>query len=154
MCSTWQSPRAKNAFSRACAARTCPAPEVADSSKTRDWFFIGEGIPYSRMASRSLALAAGEFFQNAPANLLQFAEAPQVFLEIVVQPLRVLRIEFSSQNHVAEFHGMREQRIFLQFFQCGLGVVVIHGFPQRQNTWEILYSLRVAREKQTKRWTF
>src|SRR5215831_6093040 len=35
MCSTVESPRAKNAFSRASAARTWPAPEVAESNNTR-----------------------------------------------------------------------------------------------------------------------
>jgi hypothetical protein len=27
---------------------------------------------------------------------------------------------------------MREQRLFLQLFERGLGVVVIHGFPQKK----------------------
>src|SRR5207245_1984184 len=110
MCSTSQSPRAKKAFSRACAARTWPAPEVADSNKTRDLVFIGRGIPYSRMASGSLALAGGKFLQNLSPDFLQFAEARQVLLEIVVQHLRVLRVEFGSQNHVAQFHRVRGKR--------------------------------------------
>src|SRR2546423_7468640 len=40
MCSTAQSPRAEKAFSRACAARTWPAPDEAESSKTRGLLFI------------------------------------------------------------------------------------------------------------------
>src|SRR5260370_38673215 len=147
MCSTWQSPRAKKAFSRACAARTWPAPDVADSNKTRDLLFIGRGVPNSRIASGSLALAGGEFLQNPSPDFLQFAEARQVLLEIVVQHLRVLRVEFRSQNHVAQFHRVREQRVFLQLFQCDSGIVVIHAFPLRQTRPGTLYSLRVTRER-------
>src|SRR5713226_1622683 len=108
MCSTWQSPHAKKAFSSACAARKWPAPDDADSNKTRDLVFMGRGILYSRMASGSLALAGGELLQNPSPDFLRFAEACQVLLEIVVQRLCVLRVELRSQNHVAQFHGVRE----------------------------------------------
>src|SRR5690348_2335025 len=114
MCSTVQSPRAKNAFSRACAARTWPAPEVAESNRTRGLAFIGRELAHSWMASRGLALACGEPLQDAAAEFLQFAKARQVILEIVVQELCAVRIQLGSQNHVAQFDGVREQRVFLQ----------------------------------------
>src|SRR6476620_10075017 len=98
MCSTRQSPRAENAFSSACAARTWPAPEVAESSKTRG--FINEDFPGTRCASRSLALCGGEPFQNSPRGFLQFSETRQVDLKVVIQKLRVLRAELMPQNHV------------------------------------------------------
>src|SRR2546423_11715694 len=44
MCSTTQSPRAEKAFSRAWAARTCPAPEEAESSNTRGLLCINEMV--------------------------------------------------------------------------------------------------------------
>jgi hypothetical protein len=42
---------------------------------------------------------------------------------------------------------MRQQRIFLQFFQSNSGVVVVHGFPQKQMSRKLLYSLCVALKK-------
>jgi hypothetical protein len=42
---------------------------------------------------------------------------------------------------------MRQQRIFLQFFQSNSGVVVVHGFPQKQMSRKLLYSLSVALKK-------
>src|SRR5256885_2216692 len=39
MCSTVQSPRAEKALASASAARTCPAPEDAESNKTRGLLF-------------------------------------------------------------------------------------------------------------------
>src|SRR5882724_6615248 len=133
MCSTRQSPRAENAFSSACAARTCPAPDVAESSKTRGFVFIDEDFPGTPLASRSLALPGGKFFQNASRDFLQFSETRQVVLKIVVQKLRVLRAELMAENHVAQFHGVREQRLFLQFLQRNLDVVVVHGIPPEES---------------------
>src|ERR1700704_6092327 len=86
MCSTAQSPRARKAFSRACAARTCPAPDVADSSNTRGFVFIGPEI-LRLHASGCLALAGGNFLQNSPSHFLQFPEPRQVLLKIVIQEL-------------------------------------------------------------------
>src|SRR5215470_5016371 len=130
MCSTMQSPRAKNAFSRACAARTWPAPEVAESNRTRGLTFIGRELADLRMASRGLALACGEPLQDAAPDFLQFAKARQVILEIMVQQLRTVGIQLGSQNHVAQFDRVREQGVFLQLFQGKARIVVIHGFPQ------------------------
>src|SRR5882672_3230380 len=111
MCSTRQSPRAENAFSSACAARTCPAPDVAESSKTRGFVFIYKDFPETRLASRSLALSGGKFLQNASRDFLQFSETRQVVLKVVVQ----------------------EQRLFLQFLQRNLDVVVVHGIPPEES---------------------
>src|SRR6266436_2999490 len=127
MCSTAQSPRARKAFSRACAARTCPAPDVADSNKTRGFVFICWEFLRKQAASRCLALASGDFFQDSAPDFLQFPKARQVILKIVIEKLRVLRAQLRPQNHVSQFHGMRKQRFFLQFLERNLGVVVIHG---------------------------
>src|SRR2546427_11069725 len=113
MCSTAQSPRARKAFSRACAARTCPAPDVADSSNTRAFVFICGKFPRRRPASGCLTLARSDFFQNAPGDFLQFSEVCQVFLKIVIQELRFLRPQLGPQNHVAQSYGMRKQSFFL-----------------------------------------
>src|SRR6267143_2397401 len=141
MCSTRQSPRAENAFSSACAARTCPAPDVAESSKTRGFVFIYEDFPGTPLASRSLALPGGEFLQNASRDFLQFSETCQVVLKVMVQELRVLRAELVAQNHVAQFHRVREQRLFLQFLQRNFDVVVVHGIPQQASSL-VLYSVQ------------
>src|SRR5438132_4990545 len=145
MCSTMQSPRTRKAFSSACAARTCPAPDVADSNSTRGFSFIFREFPPMPVASGRLALAGGDFFQNAAPDFLQFAEPRQVVLKIVIQKLRVLGAQLRSQNHVTQFYGMRKQRIFLQFLECNLGVVVIHGFPQQKNGSTVLYSVAARR---------
>jgi hypothetical protein len=42
---------------------------------------------------------------------------------------------------------MRQQRVFLQFFESDSGVVVVHGFPQKQMSRKLLYSLSVALKK-------
>src|SRR5207249_25391 len=107
MCSTAQSPRAAKVFSRASAARTCPAPDVAASS---------------------------DFLQNSSRNFLQIPEAREVVLKIVVQELRVLRAELRPQNHVTQFYRVRKQRLLLQFLERNLGVIVIHGFPQAEKS--------------------
>src|SRR5438309_5697203 len=145
MCSTAQSPRARKAFSSAWAARTCPAPEVADSNSTRGFDFIFREFLRMRAASGSFSLSGGDFFQNAAPDFLQFAEARQVVLKIVVQKLRVLRAELRPQNHVTQFYGMRKQRVFLQFLERNLGVVVIHGFPGRKRFHSIVPSWRSER---------
>src|SRR5215472_19167058 len=131
MCSTVQSPRAKNAFSRAWAARTWPAPDVAESNKTRGLAFIGAEVEDSRMASTGLALSGGQPLQDAAPEFLQFAEAREVILKIVVQELRLAGVELCPQDHVAQFYGMRKHCFFLQLFQGKGRIVVIHVFPQR-----------------------
>src|SRR6266849_897808 len=133
MCSTKQSPRAENAFSSACAARTCPAPDVAENSKTRGFVFIYEDFPGTRYASRSLALSGGELFENASRDFLDFSETRQVVLKVMVQELRVLRAELVAENHVAQFHRVGKQRLFLQFLQRNLDVVVVHVIPQQES---------------------
>src|SRR5947207_14940256 len=139
MRSTAQSPRARKAFSSAWAARTCPAPDVADSNSTRCSDFILRELLRMRAASGSFSLSGGVFFQNAATDFLQFAKARQVVLKIVVQKLRVLRAQLRSQNHVTQFYGMRKQRVFLQFLERNLGIVVIHGFPRQKSVSTVLY---------------
>src|SRR3989475_11735243 len=145
MCSTAQSPRARKAFSRACAARTCPAPDVADSNNTRGFVFICGEFLRRRPASGCLALAGADFFQNAPRDFLQISEARQVFLKIMIQELRFLRPQFRPQNHVTQSYGMWKQRLFLQFLERNLRVVVIHSFPQQKKTF-LHIVLRCRRE--------
>src|SRR5260370_38868019 len=98
MCSTAQSPRARKAFSRACAARTCPAPDVADSNKTRGFGFIWLEIPRMQAASRCFALARGDFFQNPPSDFLEFPKPREVVLKIMVQERLFRRTELGRRN--------------------------------------------------------
>src|SRR2546423_6868699 len=96
MCSTTQSPRAVNAFSSACAARTCPAPEEAESSKTRGLVFMLGTTAYrrgTRPASRRLAIAGCKFFENSASHALDLSETRQIFLEFLIQYLRFLRTQ-------------------------------------------------------------
>src|ERR1700674_893224 len=135
MCSTAQSPRAWKAFSRAWAARTCPAPDVAESNNTRGFGFIFRDFLQTQAALGCLALTRGDFFQDSASDFLQFAEPRQVILKIVIEELRVLRPQLGPQNHVTQFYGMRKQRLFLQFLEGNLGVVVIHEFPPAEKSF-------------------
>src|SRR3981081_3368226 len=101
MCSTAQSPRARKAFSRACAARPCPGQDVPDRGNTHGFVFIGPEI-LRLQASGCLALAGGNSLQNSPSHLLQFPEPCQVLLKIVIQELRVLRAELGPEDHVTQ----------------------------------------------------
>src|SRR4029077_3725690 len=134
MCCTLQSPRTANAFSSACAARTWPAPEEADSSNTRGLRVISN-CTCSRFlragTSRTthscwLPGAGSEFFQDAASNFLRFTEAAQIFLKFMIDGFCVLNAEFMTKNHIAQFYGMRQKRIFLQLFQRGRRVIMVH----------------------------
>src|SRR5579859_2751228 len=126
MCSTPQSPRAANAFSRACAARTCPAPDDAERSRTRGFDFIRAALRLQQFSSQGLAAPRGNLFEDAARYALQFAETRQVVLEFMVQKFGLFRAELRAQNHVAQFDGMRQKRVLLQFFERNARVVVIH----------------------------
>src|ERR1700721_1874197 len=111
MCSTVQSPRAANAFSRASAARTCPAPEEADKSRRRGFVFIPAALRLSQRASRSLAAPGGNFLENSPRHTLQLAETRQIILKFMVQHFRLFRAKLRAQNHVAQSDRMRQKRV-------------------------------------------
>src|SRR5258707_13447016 len=86
MCSTSQSPRAAKAFSRACAARTWPAPEDADKSSTRGLLFISgdeqrQKTQLPGRTSRRFPGAGPQLLQNAAGNFLVLTESLQVFLK-------------------------------------------------------------------------
>src|SRR5271163_1632950 len=130
MCSTVQSPRAENAFSRACAARTCPAPEEADKRRTRSFGFISSALRLRSCASRSFAATGCNFLKNSARHVLQLAETRQIVLKFVVQSFRLFRAKLRPQNHVAQPDRMRQKRILFQFFERNARVVVIHKFPQ------------------------
>src|SRR5262249_11033948 len=120
MCSTTQSRRAAKAFSRACAARTWPAPEDADSKRTRG---------FDGTESVRFTLAGGELFEDGPADSLQLTEAREIVLKFLVEDLCLLGAELRAEDHVAKLYGMRKEGILLQFLQSGLCVVVVHGVP-------------------------
>src|SRR5579885_1587031 len=128
ICSMLQSPRAANAFSKAWAARTCPAPDEADRRSTRGLVVIC-GVGSCAEASCRLALACRQSFQHALPQFLQLSEAAQILLKIMVQRLGLLRAELRPQNHVPQPDGMRKHGLFLQLFERDRGVIMIHGRP-------------------------
>src|SRR5580658_4555216 len=101
MCSTTQPPRAANAFSSACAARTCPAPEDADKSRTRGFAFIRGELRFCPSPSRSFAASRGDLFEDSARHALQLPEAHQIILKFVIQHFRFFRAKLRPQNHVA-----------------------------------------------------
>src|SRR5580692_6050984 len=132
MCSTVQSPRAANAFSRACAARTCPAPDDADNRRTRGFAFIRAELRFHANASRGLTAPGGDFFEHSARHVLQLAKTRQIILKFVVQQLRLFRTQLRAQNHVAQSDRMRQKRILFQFFERNARVIVIHKFPREE----------------------
>jgi hypothetical protein len=90
MCSTTQSPRAANAFSNACAARRCPAPEDADEQHAGLVLHARALLLREHMES-AFSFASGELFENAARDPLQFAKTGQIILKFGVHELRLLR---------------------------------------------------------------
>src|SRR5713226_4112601 len=88
-------------------------------------FMPGEN-PRRLPASRGLWLAHRELFENGPRNLLGFAEVAQVALELAVQLARLFGAELGAQDHVAETHRMRQERVFLELLERRLDVIVVH----------------------------
>src|SRR5215475_10497441 len=137
MCSTVQSPRAAKAFSRACAARTWPAPEEAERRRTRGFLVMGRSRkksdvepPVSKKGeSCRFAFCGSDFFEDAACEFLNFAEASEVVLKFGVEALCFFGVVDSAEDHIPKFDGVRKQRVFLQFFERGCGVVVIHDVP-------------------------
>jgi hypothetical protein len=80
-----------------------------------------------RPASGSFAVPGRDFLKDFACHALQLAEARQVVLEFVIERFRFFGSKLCSQNHVAQLDGMRQKRIFLQFFERKARVVVIHG---------------------------
>src|SRR5215472_10743127 len=91
---------------------------------------------------------AGELFENGAAELLQLAELRQVVLKFLVDKLRVLRAELVAKNHVAQLDGVRKERVFLQFFKGGGGVVMVHG-GSRPNAIAGLYPMAASEMSRT-----
>src|SRR6266478_1244747 len=109
-----------------------PAPEEAESKRTRGLRVICCGSERrkirTRMAQESCRFpgAGGEFFQNAAGDFLRLAESGKIILELVIDGFGVLDAELVAEDHVAKLDGMWEEGFFLQFFESGGGVVVIH----------------------------
>src|SRR5215470_8792407 len=114
MCSTRLSPRATKAFLSAWAARTWPAPEEAESRRTRGLRVMRRGEAAGKIAARrtlscGLPCARSKFLQNATSDFLRFAEARQIFLKFVVDVLGFLNAQLVAQNHVAKFDWVRKE---------------------------------------------
>src|ERR1043166_442370 len=144
-CSTRQSPRAANAFSRACAARTCPAPEDAESKRTRGLRLMRAGRRSEN--SRRLPGTGNELFENGAAEFLQFAEAREVILKFLIQQLSVRNAELMAKNDVTQFDRVRKKRIFLQFFESGSSVVVVHEDSCVAGSQAIVLVCGIARKR-------
>jgi hypothetical protein len=78
-----------------------------------------------------LSFAGGEFFENAASDALQLSKTGQVVLELGIHKLGILGPELDAKDHVAELDRVGKQRVFLEFFESGFGVVVIHNFLVR-----------------------
>ena len=85
------------------------------------------GCAHPRSRLGGFALAGREFFEDSAGNLLQIAEPRQVFLKLMIEQLGVLRAELVSQNHVAQLDRVRQDCVFLEFFERLARIVVVHA---------------------------
>jgi len=67
-----------------------------------------------------------ELLQNFSSQLLGFSEKFLVLREQAIQFNGLFWLEAMSQKHVANVNRVGEQRFFLNFFEGGSGIVVIH----------------------------
>ena len=74
-----------------------------------------------------LALAR-QLLQNLFPQLLRLAEKLLIFDEQAIQLQRLIRISSLAQDHVAHMDWVGQGRVFGEFFQRGIGIVVVHGF--------------------------
>src|SRR5580692_9919580 len=81
---------------------------------------------FTARLSRGFSGAGGEFFEHGPGYLLEFAESRNVVLEFRVHQLRFIGLELDAHDHVSQLHGMREECVFIEFFECDGWIVVIH----------------------------
>jgi hypothetical protein len=86
-------------------------------------------------AAHSANLAAGyanfaglccQTLQDLLAELLRFAEKFLVFEEDAAHLQRLVNREIAAEHHVAHVDGIRQGRVFVQFFKSGRGIVVVH----------------------------
>src|SRR5258708_348708 len=76
---------------------------------------------------RDNSLLSSQLTQNLFPQLLRLAEKFLILDEQPVQVQRLIRRELLAQNHVAYMNRVRQGRIFGQFFQRGIGIVMIHA---------------------------
>ena len=86
----------------------------AESISTRGLRFATKAALILCARSRGLPFPAREFLEDYAAEFLQFAEARQIFLKIVIQKLRILGAKLIAEDHVAKLHRVRQQRVFLK----------------------------------------
>ena len=79
-------------------------------------------------APLGFSFGVGEVFENWLDQLLQLAEILEVLLKSAVQLKGVIGGQFCTYNHVPQADGMRQEGLFIKFFQGLLGIVVIHEF--------------------------
>jgi len=99
----------------------------AESISTRGLRFATKAALILCARSRGLPFPAREFLEDYAAEFLQFAEARQIFLKIVIQQLRILRPQLIPQDHVAQLHGVRQESFLTQFLERLTWIVVIHA---------------------------
>ena len=51
-------------------------------------------------------------------DFLDFAEAGEVVLKFLIHHLGFVRLELDAHDHVAQFDGVRQERVFVEFFEC------------------------------------
>src|SRR3974390_487388 len=95
------------------------------AKRWKNW--VGAGtFPLNRCG---LALSRRELFEKRAPQFLQLAKTTQIVLEFVIEQLRILRPQLIAQNHVTQFYRVRQEPVFLQFFQRLVRIVVIHDVP-------------------------
>src|ERR1700722_578697 len=103
--------------------KTLFSQRVSSASMRRVFRRIGTSlaVSWSRMKSRGerardsrgFAGPGGELFEHRAGDFLEFAKARDVVLEFRVHRLRFVGCELDAHDHVAQFDGMRQERVFI-----------------------------------------
>ena len=72
-----------------------------------------------------------QLLQNLFAQLLRLAKKFLILQKQTVQLQRLVSTELLSQHHVPDVHRVGQGGFFVEFFEGGVGIVVIHNFSDR-----------------------
>ena len=78
------------------------------------------------MQAEALVRLGREPFQNFFSEFLRLAKELLIFDKQAVQFDRLIGRKLAAQQHVTDVHWIRQGSVFVQFFERGGGIVVVH----------------------------
>src|SRR5580704_1905079 len=74
-----------------------------------------------------------QLLEDELGDLLGVAEGFEVGLEFAIQFQGLTGFEPRANNHVADMDGVGKEGVFLELIEGGIGIVVVHGPPDRSS---------------------